>query len=291
MALHHMLDDRQPEPGATGVARAAAVDAVETFGQPRQVFTRYADAAVADPDLASAVFAPTPAQANAAAFCRVAHRIVQQVTDGAEQFGFAAGQLCVLTAHQLEAVFARRECRRICQSPLHQRLQQQPAVCPGARAAFKLRQYQQVAHERLHAVGLLRHQRQHSLPFSLGQRQLREGFDKTGQHGQRCADFVRDVGDEVASHRFDALALGNVLCQHQLHAAAVRPHQHRQCCPAQRPEKHDGLIEVGGLKIGHEGRRAHKVGDPLTPVARGVEAEVLCRDRVAPLDLVGRVEQ
>ena len=62
MALHHMFNDRQPEPGAPGVARAAAVNAVETFGQPRQVFTRYADAAVADLDLARAIFAPTPAQ-------------------------------------------------------------------------------------------------------------------------------------------------------------------------------------------------------------------------------------
>jgi hypothetical protein len=35
--LHHVLDDRQAQPGAAGFARAAAVDAVEAFGQPRQV--------------------------------------------------------------------------------------------------------------------------------------------------------------------------------------------------------------------------------------------------------------
>ena len=60
MALRHMLDDRQTEPGATGVARAAAVDAIEALGQPRQMLARDADARIANFDLAGAVAAQCP---------------------------------------------------------------------------------------------------------------------------------------------------------------------------------------------------------------------------------------
>ena len=37
MAVDHMLDDGQPEAGASGLPRTAAVDAVEAFGQARHV--------------------------------------------------------------------------------------------------------------------------------------------------------------------------------------------------------------------------------------------------------------
>jgi hypothetical protein len=44
VALHHVLDDGQAQAGAAGLARAAAVDAVEALGQARQVLARDADA-------------------------------------------------------------------------------------------------------------------------------------------------------------------------------------------------------------------------------------------------------
>ena len=55
VALHHVLDDGQAQPGAAGLARAAAVDAVEALGQARQVLARDAQAGVADRDLAGTV--------------------------------------------------------------------------------------------------------------------------------------------------------------------------------------------------------------------------------------------
>ena len=39
VALQGVFDDGQAQAGATGFARAAAVDAVEALGQPRQVST------------------------------------------------------------------------------------------------------------------------------------------------------------------------------------------------------------------------------------------------------------
>ena len=55
VTLHDVLDDRQPEPGAAGLARAAAVDAIEALGQPREMLAGDAAAAVDDGDLAAAV--------------------------------------------------------------------------------------------------------------------------------------------------------------------------------------------------------------------------------------------
>jgi hypothetical protein len=63
VALHHVLDDRQPQAGAAGLARAAAVHAVEALGQTRQVLAGDADAGVADLEFAAAVFTPAPRQA------------------------------------------------------------------------------------------------------------------------------------------------------------------------------------------------------------------------------------
>ena len=48
MAVKNMLDDGKTKTSAAGCARAAAVDAVKTFGQPRYVLGRDADAGVVD---------------------------------------------------------------------------------------------------------------------------------------------------------------------------------------------------------------------------------------------------
>ena len=185
----------------------------------------------------------------------------------------------------------RRQRLGIDTRPLQQRRQRQPAVGAWTWAAFQLGQRQQVAHQRLHAVGLLTHQRQHTFAFDLGQRQLRQRLDKASHHRQRRADLVRDVGHKVAPHRVGAFVLGDVLRQHQLHALAIGPHQHRQGVATRRPREDDGLVEQTRLQIGHEGRSPHEVGHALAAVARRVQAEVLRTHRVAPVDLPGSVQQ
>ena len=162
-----------------------------------------------------------------------------------------------------------------------------PAVGRRPRAAFELGQRQQVGHQGLHAVGLLRHQRQHALALDLGQRQVGHGLDETCQHRQRRADLVRDVGDEVAPHRVGALAFGDVLGQHQLHAVAVGPHQHREHAPAERRRR-----------TGWPRRTHPAAGRPRRPArargwsgagggrARGSRPKWSAATRVAPLDLV-----
>ena len=53
MPDQHVLDDRKPKPRAAGGPRAASIDAVETLGQPRQVFRCDADAAIRDREFAA----------------------------------------------------------------------------------------------------------------------------------------------------------------------------------------------------------------------------------------------
>src|SRR5512143_140746 len=65
MARERMLDDGQAEARAAGLARAAAVDAIEPLGQPRQVLRVDADAGVLDRELAAGR-TRAPAQAHLA---------------------------------------------------------------------------------------------------------------------------------------------------------------------------------------------------------------------------------
>jgi hypothetical protein len=120
------------------------------------------------------------------------------------------------------------------------------------------------------------HQAQHAPVRSASdKRQVDHGLDKAGQHGQRRADLVRDVGHEVAPHGVGALALGDVLRQHQPHAHRHRAHQHRQGAWTGGPGNCDRLVELRPPAGSHEGRRAHQVGHPLAAVAHGIEAEVV----------------
>ena len=152
-------------------------------------------------------------------------------------------------------------------------------------------QREQVAYQGLHAQRLLRHQLQHAAAFDFGECQVDHGFDEACQHRQRRADFVRHIGHEIASHRVVALALGDVLRQHQLHAVAIASDQHRNGSARPRAGEGDHLVEHARLKTGHEGRGAHEVGDALAAIALRIEPEVVRHDRIAPLDLVIRVEQ
>ena len=166
-----------------------------------------------------------------------------------------------------------------------------PAVGTGTRAALEPRQHEQVGDEVAHALGLLRHQRDHALLLCLVERQVAQGLEEARQHGQRRADLVRDVGDEIAPHRLGALALGQVLRQDELEVAVVAADRHLQRARAARRVEGDGLVELAGLQVGDERRRANQVGDALAPVALRIEAEVIGGARVAPLDLVAGVEE
>src|SRR3989338_4711919 len=92
MTGENMLDDGQPQPGAAGFARAAAVDAVETFGEARDVLRFDADAGVLYAKHGFLV-AQLPTQPDFAAFRRVADGVIDQIAEGAMQFILVAAQV------------------------------------------------------------------------------------------------------------------------------------------------------------------------------------------------------
>jgi len=292
VALRDVLDDREPQTRAAAGARAAAVDAVEALGQARQVLARDAGAGVGDLDRHAAVAARLQPQLDAARGLRVAHRVVDEVADGALQFVATARQLPSRRKLERERVPALRERLAVDEHLLQQRCGIEPLAGGRARAAFQRGQRQQVGHQRLHALGLLRHQREHARALGLGQRQRRQRLDEARQHGERGADLVRDVGDEVAPHGVDALALGDVLRQQQALVVAVGAQQQGELAAgAVRCGHRQGLGLRLAMQPGDEGRRAHEVADALLAVALRVQAELVGRDAVAPFDVVLRVEQ
>src|SRR5205085_5199313 len=135
VALRHMLDDRQPEPGAAGVARAAAVDPIEALGQARQMLARDADARVAHFELAAAVAARRPRHVDAPARWRVAHRVVDEVADRAQQLELGARNLHRTGPREAELMAPGRERLRIGTHLHEDALHRDPAIGAGTRAA------------------------------------------------------------------------------------------------------------------------------------------------------------
>jgi len=174
---------------------------------------------------------------------------------------------------------------------LQHRRQRHPAVGRRARAAFELRQGQQVAHQHLHAVGLLLHQREHAAALGLGQRQAGHGLHKAGQHGERRADLVRHIGHEIPPHGLGAQPLGDILGDQQLLAVTISPHHQLQAALATGRSEVHRLVPGAVLQVADEGRHAYQVGDGLQPVAAGIQPQVVCGHRAAPDDVVGLVEQ
>src|SRR5690606_20722665 len=91
--LQDVLDDGQAQAGAAGLAGAAAGDAIEAFGQPREVGCGDAVAAVLDRQRHPAGLAGREADRDAPAAGGVAHRIGHQVGECAVQLAARAQQV------------------------------------------------------------------------------------------------------------------------------------------------------------------------------------------------------
>src|SRR5438105_4787087 len=99
MAVDDMLDDGEAKPRAAGAARAAAVHAVETFGEAGDVLGRNAGAVVLDGDeharaarQARAAGAAGDGEAHGAALATVAQGVLKEVAeDLSELLGIGGG--------------------------------------------------------------------------------------------------------------------------------------------------------------------------------------------------------
>ena len=84
MALSHVCNDGQAQTCAAGFTRTAAVYAVKTLCQARQVFSFNSRTAVLDEKFSITVL-ESPASTNYAAIWRVTYSIAQQVRQSTQQ--------------------------------------------------------------------------------------------------------------------------------------------------------------------------------------------------------------
>ena len=118
-------------------------------------------------------------------------------------------------------------------------------------------------------------------------------LDEAADHGQRCLELVRDVGDEVAPHARDRLELRDVARQQQRSRRCRTARAEATACAAladRRSTTIDSRV-VAGLDVGEELGLAHEVHDRLAAILRGIEAELRSRARgFAQSIAIARVE-
>jgi len=290
VALGDVFDDRQSQAGAAGLARAAAVDPVEALGETGQVLPPDADARVGDRELAATARLQPPPHRHRASVRRVAQGVADQVPDGAVQLGLGAADAGRRAGLHRDDVAALVERAGVAADTLEQPADVDPGVDARPAGALDLRERERVGDQAQHALPLLAHQRVDAGALGGVHLDVAQRLDEAHQHRERAAQLVRHVGDELAPHRLVAFALGDVLRQQQLHPVAVRAQLHRQRAAARHGD-HDRLAVLTGAHHRHERRCTHEIGDRLLEVALRVEAEVLGRHAVHPLDAVGRIEQ
>jgi hypothetical protein len=118
--------------------------------------------------------------------------------------------------------------------------------------------------------------------------QLAHGLEEADQHGERGAQLVRDIGDEIAPHGLDSLGLGDIARQEQLLRLAVRHELQGEDRAADRhPDRRGPLAR---REIVDERGSAHEVGDRLADVGARVEPELRGGGVVAPFDAALGVE-
>src|SRR5690606_16367604 len=110
MPLQHVLDNGETKARAALAARAAGIDAIEPFGDPREMLLRNADAGIGNRERYP-LAAAEPADRHLAVRRRVAHRIENQVRERAVDFLFPAAKVCAGfdLQHDIARTFFERE--------------------------------------------------------------------------------------------------------------------------------------------------------------------------------------
>ena len=103
MARERVLGDGEAEAGAAGLARAAAVDAVEALGEARDVLVLDADAGVLDAE-ARAFVGFAPGERDRAARRGVADRVAHQVAERARELALDPQEVGAFFELQLDGV-------------------------------------------------------------------------------------------------------------------------------------------------------------------------------------------
>ena len=231
MAVDDVLDDGEAQPGAADRARAARVHPVEPLGQPRQVLARNARPVDRRPSAprraAPASAARPPARPPAAPrppsrpyftalssrFCTTCASWSASPSTGGNPSASARSSVTPRSASRGSNPAARPAQQLGQIDPLRRRL---------VLGQLDARQAEQVVDQPVHPRRLLRHDAEEALlRRRVVGRRAAQRLDEADQPGQRRAQLVAGIGDEVGAHAF-----------HRALARAVRQH-------------HDGPPAVG----------------------------------------------
>ena len=281
MPQQHMLDDGQAEAGTLGFTGSAFIDAIKAFSEAGDVFGADADAAVLDRELRP-FRGLLPLDVDVATIRRVADGVGDEVAEGAAQL---VGVAIDVGTIDVEGNLVAAAGERVGLLP---QLSEQVADIDLLSAQrivdrFQPRQGQHVLDQVLHALALLDHQLEVPHAHRLFEIRLGLGdFQEAVDDGQRRAQFVRGVGDEIAAHHVDALGLGHIVSDQDLAAILERDDLDDQL--AILDVERQRLLVVAEDDVVDKGRIADQIGDAHALVARVAEAQVLFGSRIAPFE-------
>ncbi|VTL98804.1 Uncharacterised protein [Pseudomonas aeruginosa] len=143
-----------------------------------------------------------------------------------------------------------------------------------------------------HAPGLLLHLLQGAQPARVDVLDVvQEGLQVAGDHRQRRAQLVGNVGDEVLAHLLQLVDPGDVADQHQMLAVAVEGDVELQAQAfVDRRGDFQRLAVVLLVEVFLEARMADQVAHRLAAVLRGLQAEQVFRGEVPPFQVAVAVE-
>mgnify|MGYP007039721777 CR=1 FL=1 len=224
VALQGVFDDGQAQAGATGFARAAAVDAVEALGQPRQVVWGNAGATVAHLQAGAAIGLGLPQHLHPPACGGVAQGVGDEVGEGADQLDRCAQQLLVhaggMGGRKFQLVCAltalaqqRRQGAGLDLALLQNVCHRHPLVVPRQRAAFQAREGEQILHQMVHALRLLAHEVQVALALLGWHKAYQVGLTVQGKFAKPDYCLLLEAAQENALIASKDAALITAICE------------------------------------------------------------------------------
>ncbi len=234
-----------------------------------------------------AFFAVAPADGHLSSGRRVADGVAHQVAEGARQLGLRPEQVFCGCSHESNFVAAGGQRLGIGAQAVEER-RDAHALLQRRRGGLQGGQREQVLDDVLHAPRLLAHHADVVAHALCIERQIAHRLQEADQHRERRAQLVRDIGDEIAPHRLDALGLRHVAREQKLVRAAVGDDQQHDGGVVALHARRRCVLARG--QVVDEMRVADQVGDRLAEVAPGVDLQVRRRGAVAPLDAVGSVQ-
>jgi hypothetical protein len=270
----------------TSSPRAAGVHPVKALGEPRDVLRGNADAGIDHCEVGALLVAP-PAHAHGALLRRVFEAVDQQIGERRLDFVRRAEQSVggVDLQEQMPRPGAPRQCVAV--HPFEHARHVDGLARRFAVGGLQPGQLQEIGDDRIHALRLRAHVPDRTGPGLIDGGVVGHRVEIAGNHGQRGAQLVRGIRDEILAHCLEPHLPGHIPCQEQRLARPIRDHLQREIqlhldgWPDDQRQR-----KVVPVQIMDELRRADQIVDPQTDIDRTPQPEQPRGLPVEPDDLV-----